>query len=259
MKIAWPGIVVGGSIFTSVLMSAGQGAEPVASVIQRMDERDRPGWAFVRTVENNGQTEVARHDPRRANTRHGWTLESIDGRSPTEQELEDFHQRVDQAHQLGQDANAPTRVATLVNLDSLALVSTDERGRALYSFAPRLGDMPAKHRDVMAGTLVYHPAENLIESLSISNTRPYAPRFAVKMKTFDLHMTFALADGHIVPTGLITHLQGKAFLKAFDRELRVEFSEYEWTRTLKDPAPLRTSTPAGPGNGQPVGSARSND
>lgn len=224
----WACTILAGWTMTVATLSSGQTADPVAVAIERMDQRTRSGWAFVRTIEAGDQTLVARHDPRRDNTRHGWMLESVNGQPPDEQALDRFHQQVDQTHERTTDANSPTRIAGLVNLDSLSLASTNSEGKVLYSFAPTLADLPADRQDVMTGTVVYDPAGQSIESLAIRNTGPYSPKFAVKITNFDLQMAFSAVDGHVVPTQMTTRIQGKAYFKAFDEEIQVSFTEYEW-------------------------------
>ena len=204
--------------------------EQVTRAIDRMDEIEPSQWAFVRTIQTSGQVLVARHDPRLEKTRHGWQLENVNGKPPSEKELAKFYQQVDQADAKSREDEdeAPVKISTLVRIESFRLAFSNEQGRATFEFTPAMNEGSTRKQDVLVGELVFDLTSQRVETISVRNTTTYSPVFSVKISTFDMQMKFEPIAGHVLLTEMSTHIQGKVFFKKIDEEVQVTFRDYEW-------------------------------
>ena len=223
------GVMVGWEAFSCAALATDP-IEQVTRAIERMDEIEPSQWAFVRTIQTSDQVLVARHDPRLVNTRHGWQLENVNGKPPSEKELAKFYQQVDQADVKSREDEdaAPVKISTLVRIESFRLASSNEQSRATFEFTPAMNEGSNKKQDVFVGELVFDLDSQRVETISIRNTTTYSPVFSVKISTFDMRMKFEPIVGHVLLTEMSTHIQGKVFFKKIDEEVQVTFRDYEW-------------------------------
>ena len=80
-------------IVIGLLLAGAASAESPADIVDRafaaISTDYQRTWAFTETETNDGATRVGRFDPRRPPGMR-WSLLSVDGRAPSEQEVEDY-------------------------------------------------------------------------------------------------------------------------------------------------------------------------
>ena len=197
----------------------------VESAFEGISRNYRDDWGF-RETRTSGEGEfVGRYDPARPPGER-WTLVSVDGRPPTEQEAEDY--RADRTRD-GDDGGAGMSNADIVADGSLELIaSTDET--LTYTFTPA-GDDDEEFFEDLIGTLTIDRTGRYLHALTLANDKPVRPATGVKISRFRVHLTFAslTPDGPVVPTGVDVSIKGRAYLAiGFDEVEKITWDEYEY-------------------------------
>ena len=200
-------------------------------------------WAFTETTSGSDGEHAARYDPRLPEDRR-WTLLSVDGREPTEEESaeflqskseeifdEDFDDDIDQDDDDGRDVDSMVDPGTLQLLEE-----TDDYW--LLSFVPTDFDsddedaqLGHKMLESMSGTVKIAKDGEQLVFIDIHNTKPLRPKVGVKMKEFLTRLEFgpAVADGPVVMKSMDVVVKLSAFLviRVNERE-SVRFSDFEF-------------------------------
>ncbi len=184
------------------------------------DFEDR--WTFTETRLDDGKLWVGRYDPRQKGNER-WQLVSVNGREPTDDEIEDYID--DQGEP---DASEKRNVEALVKPDTFRLISeTDEYW--LLEFVPDenneelLAHVQATMKIIKDGTWIAY--------IDLRSDEPFRPGFGVKMQEFVTAFRFgpATADGPIVPLGIDARVKGRAFLViSFDETEQLSYSDFEY-------------------------------
>ena len=184
-------------------------------------------WAFTEASIEAGTETVARFDPRRP-AGERWSLLSVDGREPTQDEIDDFTEDKLDDDESGSDDD--DEVHTMVEGDSLTLVEeTDEYW--LFSFVPSEEDDEEDFAEFMDGTLEIAKDGRYVSSIDIRSDEPFRPRFGVKVNSILTRLTFGPAspDGPIVPQTIDVDIDIRALLLLrIDETVSISFSDYEF-------------------------------
>jgi hypothetical protein len=221
------------SLLTCLALIAGApaGAEPPALVeqaLQTMDEIAVEDWFFTQTTVAGDTTSVLHHDPTRPESQR-WTLVSVDGREPTDEEREKADR--DRTRDDADDAEDENEgeVRAMVDTESLALIE-ETASYAVYSFRPVAEDeSDAKLFEHVDSTLRVRKAGPYVESLEMRSREPFSPRFGVKVREFAMTMTFAPVgpDEIVLPETVRIRMAARAFLvKQIDETVEVTYSDY---------------------------------
>ena len=189
-------------------------------------------WAFTETSIESELTTVARFNP--ANPRGElWQLLTVDGRSPTGEEIADFVE--EKAEESSRNDNnekdeSGNEIEEMVEPHSLQLIEeTDDHW--LFSFDPSEDDDEEEFKQFVDATLRIAKDGPYIEYIHMQSRKPFRPQFGVKVKEFVTRLGFgpAATRGPIVPVSIEIRIKARAFLVAgVDETFSTSYSDYEY-------------------------------
>lgn len=194
-------------------------------------------WAFTATSSGKEGDRVGRYDPRLPEDKR-WTLISIDGRVPTDEEAVEYaDSRGD--HHFGDDDgddddNDDNDAIDMVEPGTLELVEeTDDYW--LLSFVPtdddEDDDVGRKVLENMHGTVKIIKDGEYLAYVDIRNDKPIRPKFGVKMSKFLMRLAFGPVadDGPVVMHSMDFAIKLSAFVLVRVNEAEsMAFSEFEY-------------------------------
>lgn len=201
--------------------------ERVAQAFAALDNDFERNWAYTESATEEGRTWVGRYDPRLPSGDR-WTLRSVDGRTPTARERDDWLAgRVEVEHR--DDKHSAD--AGIVTPGSLVLLAEDETSW-LFGFTPAAdGDEDArKFLAEVDGSLRIHKDGTWLEEFHLANDSPISPATGVKISRFETSLNFGLAGpgGPVVPLAVDVHVKGRAFLAiGFEEQEQLRYSDFE--------------------------------
>ena len=182
-------------------------------------------WSYTEASYEDGETWIGRFDPR-VEEDHGWTLVSVDGKTPTDRQRREYLHNKDEHSSDADDED--NRVTAIVDEDTLELIEeTDEHW--VLSFVPAedeqalLDSVDARVRIVKNG--------RYIESVRIDNFQDIEPGFGTKLTEFKMRFSFgpAVENGPIVPKSIEVRVKGRALLFfGFDDTDIVRYTDFEY-------------------------------
>lgn len=197
-------------------------------------------WAFTSTTSGSDGERVGHYDPRQPEGER-WTLITIDGRAPTDEESAEYAEKNRDDHfsnnDEGDDGDDNTAI-DMVEPGTLQLVEeTDEYW--LLSFVPTDdGDDDEEDDEVgrevmrsMHGTVKIIKDGEYLAYIDIRNEKPIRPKVGVKMKKFLIHMDFGPVadDGPVVMQSMEFAIKLSAFVLVRVNEAEsVAFSDFEF-------------------------------
>lgn len=182
------------------------------------------GWSFTQTTHGDGHSRVERYDAAQPEFNR-WTLLQQDGRAPTEDEAQDYREKLSRRSRGG---TAP-QLSDQLDLTTLQILTeTSERATCRFRLKPgEAGDATAKY---LVATIVLHKPSRTIESFEIAAEEAFAPTLGVKISAMKTTLIYSLPDEQR-PSLLqlsSTQLRGRAFyLKSLDADMTVTFTDYE--------------------------------
>ena len=191
-------------------------------------------WAFAVTSSGNDGDRVGRFDPRQSEDER-WTLLTIDGRAPTDEESAEY---AENNHHFGDgdsdDDDSNDNAIDMVEPGTLRLVEeTDDYW--LLSFVPTddddEDDIGNKLLASMQGTVKIIKDGGYLAYIDIHNEKPIRPKVGVKMKKFLMHMSFGPVadDGPVVMRSMDFAIKLSAFVLVRVNEAEsLAFSDFEY-------------------------------
>ena len=185
-------------------------------------EFDR-NWAYTETSVDNEHVWVGRFDPRQP-AGNRWQLLSVDKRTPTPEEIDEY--RDDRDDEFSDDDD--NEIVEMVEPDSVRLVEeTDEYWLLAFNLDE---DEEAITKNVEATIRVSKPGRYL-EYVDVHNRDVIRPAFGVKLTKLITRLTFgpAAEDGPIVPLSTQVEVVGQAFVFfSFDEQELSRNSDFEY-------------------------------
>jgi len=185
-------------------------------------------WAFTESNLTDEEVWVGRFDPRKADDER-WTLISVDGRKPNEEELRKFaHDKEDH-----ETSNSSNRV-DIVDVETVELVEETEE-YWLLKFIPEEDEV--EFIDNVDATVKIIKDGGYLEAIDLHNTADIKPGFGTKIGTFVIHFQFgpAVEGGPIVPKNMAIKVKGRALLFiGFDETEIIEYSDFEFAGNGND-------------------------
>ncbi len=212
-------------LFATVAAHAETHEELVTRAFSAMEPDLAQNWSYTRTTRNSEGTFIARFDPRMPDEPH-WTLLSVDGRKPTDGEIEEFLDDVNR----DRGGNGGDENGAEFTAGSLRLIEeTDEYW--WFSFLPPAeSEEDAKFMNAVDARLKIVKKGHFVSHISMRNTDTIKPGKGVKIRKFETDLRFAPAcEGcPAVPRSVKAAVQGKALLlMKIDEEENIEFSDFE--------------------------------
>lgn len=190
-------------------------------------------WAFTESSLQDELVFTGRFDPRLPEGER-WTLLSVDGRQPTDEELDDYLDDKEDEYQWDHEDNDDNNETDIIDFESLELIEeTDEHW--LFSFVPSGDDLDGEEEQkfmaqVLATMKIVRDG-HYIEYIDLRNEKPIRPAFSVRISQFHLRLTFgpAAKDGPIVQKSEDVTIRGRALLLVtFDEKESTRYSEFEY-------------------------------
>ena len=193
-------------------------------------------WAFTVTSSGKDSHRVGRFDPRQPEDER-WTLLTIDGRAPTDEESAEYAEDSRDQHFGNGDSHdddGDDNAIDMVEPGTLQLVEeTDDYW--LLSFVPtdddNEDDVGRKVLKNMQGTVKIIKDGEYLAYIDIHNEKPMRPKVGVKMKKFLMHMSFGpiADDGPVVMRSMDFAIKLSAFVLVRVSEAEsVAFSDFEY-------------------------------
>ncbi len=176
-------------------------------------------WAYTETRVNSEGTWVGRFDPRRASDER-WQLLSVDGRKPTEEELEDYLE--DKNHDHSDDGEK--RVDAMIEPDSVRLID-DAADHWLFGFVPDEEEIMGS----VDATIRVNKLSGHLEYIDLRNHETIRPAIGVRISKLITRLSFgpAAEDGPVVPLAAQVEVKGRAYLVvSFDEQELLRNSEF---------------------------------
>jgi len=206
------------------------------SAIQAITWDFHEDWAFTVTSSGKDSHRVGRFDPRQPEDER-WTLLTIDGRAPTDEESAEY---AENDHHFGagdsDDDDGDDNAIDMVEPGTLRLVEeTDDYW--LLSFVPtdddQEDDVGRKVLKSMQGTVKIIKDGEYLAYIDIHNEKPIRPKVGVKMRKFLMHMSFGpiADDGPVVMRSMDFAIKLSAFVLVRVSEAEsMAFSDFEYAR-----------------------------
>ncbi len=197
----------------------------LAALIAANPYQEEVSCAYVTTRSNEDGEQVEAFDS-------VWRLVSIDGRAPTEGELDDYAGgaagREDRKHP------ASLNLAEVITPGTLALEEAGEDGRE-YSFTMRAEDEEEEDFLAAMDARLWTAADGRVRRVRMTNREPVSPQTGVRINQFEQDMRFGWDTGLSLPLLQSVHvkLEGRAFLvKKLDQDQTIRFSDIRCRSTL---------------------------
>jgi len=185
-------------------------------------------WAFTRTREDDDGSRVERFDPA---TEPKWQLVSVDGREPTEDELRDYAEEIDQRLAREEGRPGDNDFDALAAEDGWERLEEDDR-RVTWRFQPAAG---ATDREGMAkhlrGEMTILKSVPYVESFRLYSDKPFRARVIAKIERFDTRIEMIRLDRRAyMPTRVTTQVRGSAAfgLKNIERDILLTYSDFRY-------------------------------
>jgi len=207
---------------------ANESEQIVNQALAALDNDYKSSWAYTRaSTKNENPTTLGRFDPSLPQAEQ-WSLISLGDRAPTAKE-----QAAWVARRIQNDEDNKDGFGKMVTAGSVQLLE-ESATHWLFSFVPAPDkDDDKKDRKLISkvtGKLRVNKGGHFVEEISLANEEPVRPAMGVKIKLFEMQMTFGPISegGPVVPLSVNTHVQGRAFLAvSIDDVKKVRFSEYQ--------------------------------
>jgi len=185
-------------------------------------------WAFTESNLTDDKVWIGRFDPRKAEDER-WTLISVDGRKPNEDELLKF------AHDKEEhETSDSSQRVDIVDVESVELLEETEE-HWLLKFVPDEDEV--EFIDNVDATVKISKDGDYLEAIDLRNKDDIKPGFGTKISTFIMHLEFgpAVEGGPIVPHNMAIKVEGRALLFiGFDEAEIIEYSNFEFAGNGND-------------------------
>ena len=185
-------------------------------------------WAFTESNLTDDKVWVGRFDPRKAEDER-WTLISVDGRKPNEEELREF------AHEKEEhETSDSSQRVDIVDVETVELLEETEE-YWLLNFIPDEDEV--EFISNVGATVKIIKDGRYLEAIDLRNNADIKPGFGTKISTFIMHFQFgpAIEGGPIVPHNMAIKVEGRALLFiGFDETEIIEYSNFEFAGNGND-------------------------
>lgn len=185
-------------------------------------------WAFTESTLSEDKRWVGRHDPRKVEDER-WTLLSVDGRRPSEDELREFVHKKNE-----HETSDSSQRVDIVDVETVELLEETDK-YWLLNFIPDEDEV--EFIDNVDATVRINKNGGYLEAIDMRNNDDIKPGFGTKIGTFIIHFQFgpAIEGGPIVPRNMAIQVKGRALLFiGFDETEIIEYSNFEFAGNGND-------------------------
>lgn len=212
-------------------------AELLESAVAAVSWRLPESVAYTETLAQGERTYVGRFDPSQT-PESRWTLVSVDGRPPTDEETAEYLDDKSEASRRAEETeddddreeSDDRQLVRMIDPDSLVLLE-ETADHWLLGFRLAGGDKKqARFFAKLRGTARIARDDGRLVSVDIQNQGDVKPTFGVRIREFLTRFDFARAigDGAVVPVGVELRVKGRAYLAVgIDETETRRFSNFE--------------------------------
>ena len=184
-------------------------------------------WSYTQTQESGEGLYVGRYDPGLPESER-WSLVSVDGRTPTDDETEEYLE--DRAAEEEENSDEDDTFESIAKKESIALVEeTDQHW--IFSFEPAAdSEDDLKFMESVHGTLKVIKDGHYVSELTLQNTGTIKPGKGIKIEKFLTRFRFAPVEDSesILPHSIQATVKGKAFFVVkIDETETIEYSDFK--------------------------------
>ena len=200
----------------------------VERAFDAMEDDLSDNFAYTETRRNDDGVVIGRYDPRFPKEGR-WRLASVDGREPSEEEVEDFLEQKNRNQEDESDDDAEG-MSSIVADGSLVLLSETD-AHWLFGFKPAADtEEEVEFMRSVDGTLMIVKDGHYVSQITMQNSKPIKPGRGVKIREFRTTMDFAPFEtgGPTVPRKIQTSVRGKAMIVIkIDETETLEYSDFD--------------------------------
>jgi len=202
--------------------------EKINLAIMKVEDTQRGLWSYnisrYENEEGDISSSIEQYSPQASEP---WLLKQINGQLPTEKQIKKFaKKKQEQNSTKKQGSNIQIKLRELIDHESLALVSTDEKNivMAFNVYFTKLGkDSIGK----LQGQLIYQKGEQFIEKISIWNNAELSPMFTAKITDLAITFTFSHINGAVLTKQNEMKMKGSfAYFTEINETSLDTFSDY---------------------------------
>ncbi|NOR35938.1 MAG: hypothetical protein GQ577_04245 [Woeseiaceae bacterium] len=196
--------------------------------VEAVDWELEKNWAFTESTLTDGKRWVGKHDPRNNEVDH-WTLISVDGRKPNEDELREFAHKKEE-----HETSDSSQRVNIVDVETIELLEETEE-YWLLNFIPDEDEV--EFISNVDATVKISKDGRYLEAIDLRNNADIKPGFGTTISTFIMHFQFgpAIEGGPIVPRNMAIKAKGRALLFiGFDETEIIEYSNFEFAGSGND-------------------------
>jgi len=185
-------------------------------------------WAFTESNLMDDKVWVGRFDPRKAEDER-WTLISVDGRKPNEDELQEFAHKKEE-----HETSDSSQRVNIVDVETIELLEETEE-YWLLNFIPDEDEV--EFISNVDATVKIIKDGRYLEAIDLRNNAVIKPGFGTNISTFIMHFQFgpAMEGGPIVPLNMAIKVKGRALIFiGFDESEIIEYSDFEFAGNGND-------------------------
>lgn len=225
-------ILLAGLLFAGHIQ-AGEYNDIVEQAINAISDDYHNEWAFTESTLEDELVFTGRYDPRLPEGER-WTLLSVDGREPTDEELEDYLDGKEDEYQWDDDNDESDHQTNMVDFETLELIEeTDDHW--IFSFVPDGDDLDGeeeqKFMEQVTATMKIVRDGHYLEYIDLRNEKTIKPAFSVRINDFRVRLTFgpAAEGGPIVQMSEEVRIKGRALLLVtFNEKESTRYSDFEY-------------------------------
>ena len=191
--------------------------------LEAVDFEFHKAWAYTETRVDSEHVWVGRFDPRRPDNQR-WQLLTIDNRTPTAKEMEEYQE--ERAGDLSE--NGDDDVEAMVEPDSVRLIE-ETAEYWLLGFDP--DEDEHEMLENFAATIRINKAGPYLEYIDLRTRSPIKPAMGIKLAKLITRFTFgpAVDGGPVVPLSTQVEVKGRAYLViSFDEQELFRNSDFEY-------------------------------
>ncbi len=187
--------------------------------MQAIDSNFDETWAYTETQANSEGTWVGRSNPSRPPGER-WQLLSVDGRDPTDKELEEYLEDKYREH----NKDGDNGVDAMIEPDSVHLIE-DADDHWLFGFVPDDEEI----MNSVDATIRIDKNSGHLEYIDLRNHETIRPATGVKISKLKTRLDFgpAVEGGPVVPLRAQVEIKGRAYLVvSFDEQEDLRNSDF---------------------------------
>ncbi|WNC73259.1 hypothetical protein RGQ13_04520 [Thalassotalea psychrophila] len=200
--------------------------DTVNRAIIKFEHTERELWSYTisRYEDEEGDitSSIEQYSPQASQP---WLLKQINGQQPTKKQIEKFAINKNKQEQEG---NIQLKLRKLIDLESLSLVSTDDKN-IVVGFNVYLKKLGEDAAGKLQGELTYQKEAQFIEKISIWNSAEFSPMFTANITDLAITFTFTNIDGAVLTKQTEMKMKGSfAYFTEINETSQDVFSEHQY-------------------------------